>query len=444
MIRRTLFEWQSIAYGDDPEQIPSWAADRLAAVARKSPLGGDNGARIIAHGRNALRAQQVVGIIVADKCALEILPKIDLSSGDDEAQEGLIRRKLVHMLAVAMDLDIDGGAITELGWQRDNLLEILIRLFSTKLVDALRQGMPRQYVEHEEDVPRMRGRLDVGRQFAQLAMNPVMLACRFDELSADITINQIMKAAINRLRRISNSTDNQRRLAELDFHYADIAAVPAHALRWDRVSLDRTNARWKELLALARLLLGERFQTTSMGETSGFSLLFEMNTLFEEYIGRMMRRALSGTGLSVHLQGGRLYCLEAIEDGRRSFQTKPDILVKRGREIVHIVDTKWKRIAARIDDAKRGVSQSDVYQMMAYAQIYGCRTLTLLYPHHTALRSAPGLLDRHKIGVTTQHLHTASIDISRHQMVLRQLRSMLLTPGLSDDLEHHLWESRSG
>jgi len=428
VIRRTLFEWQSIAYGDDAEsEIPTWAADRLVAVARKSPLGGENGARILAHGRSALRAQQVVGIVAANNCALEILPKIDVPAASDEhAAQGLIRRKLVHLLAVAMDLDIDAGRVTDLGWQKDNLLEILIRLFSLKLIDAVRQGMPRHYVAHEEDLATLRGRLDVGRQFTRLAANPARLACRFDEFSPDIAINRIMRATLDRLRRISQSPDNQRRLAELAFSYADITPVSQHALRWDDVRLDRTNARWKDLLALARLLLGERFQTTSMGEQLGFSLLFEMNTLFEEYIGRMMRRALSGSGLSVHLQGGRLYCLEAAEDGRRTFQTKPDILVKRGREVVHILDTKWKRVAARIDDPKQGVSQADVYQMMAYGQLYGCSALTLLYPHHSALRSVPGSLGRYRVGSTAQQLHMASVDIADHKAVVGQLRALLL------------------
>ncbi|SBV31863.1 conserved protein of unknown function [uncultured Sphingopyxis sp.] len=429
MIRRTLFEWQPIAYGEDPAtQIPVWAADRLAAVARKSPLGGENGGRILAHGRSALRAGQVVGVIAATNCTLEILPKIDVAAGGEAATQGQIRQKLVHLLAVAMDIDIDGGTLTTLGWQQDNLLEILIRLFSLKLIDALRQGMPRHYIEREEDMATLRGRLDVTRQFTRLAANPARLACRFDELSPDIAINRIMRAAVDRLRRISQSADNQRRLAELAFAYADITPVPRQALRWDAVRLDRTNARWKDLLALARLILGERFQTSSMGEQTGFSLLFEMNTLFEEYIGRMLRRALAGSGLSVHLQGGRLYCLEAADDGRRTFQTRPDILIKRGGEVVHIVDTKWKRIASRIDDPKQGVSQADVYQMMAYGQLYGCGALTLLYPHHDALRSLPGTLSRHRVGRTAQRLHLASVDIADHKSVTGQLRALLAAP----------------
>lgn len=37
--------------------------------------------------------------------------------------------------------------------------------------------------------------------------------------------------------------------------------------------------------------------------------------------------------------------------------------------MTHVVDTKWKRISNRIDDLKHGVSQADVYQMMAYGQL---------------------------------------------------------------------------
>ena len=69
--------------------------------------------------------------------------------------------------------------------------------------------------------------------------------------------------------RIARTTDNQRRLRELAFAYADIADVPISALRWDDVVLDRTNGRWRELFNLARLLLGERFQTTSAGTSQG-------------------------------------------------------------------------------------------------------------------------------------------------------------------------------
>lgn len=426
MIKRSVLEWGSIPYGDGEDEIPVWAASRLAAVARKSPLGGEDGSRILSLGLNSMRVGQVVGIVAAEGCTLEVLPKIDgAADRDDELERGLIRKRLVHLLAVALDMEIDGGSLAEIGWQKQILLEILIRLFSTKLADAVRQGMPRQYLHCHDDLRSLRGRLDVRRQFTTLAVNPSKLACQYDELSADTALNQIMKAAVGRLGRIAQTTGNQRRLAELAFSYADVSAVPVSALRWQDVKLDRTNARWKDLLGLARFLLGDRFQTTSAGPQAGFSLLFEMNTLFEQYIGRMMRKALAGTGLSVHLQGGRMFCLESVDDGRGVFQTKPDILIKQGSRCVHIIDTKWKRISPRVDDPKQGISQADVYQMMAYGQIYRCPELTLLYPHHNGLGLKPGRQSMHLVQSGHSRLVTASVDLGETKAMKTSLRMII-------------------
>jgi 5-methylcytosine-specific restriction enzyme subunit McrC len=426
MIRRTILEWETIDYGEDADNlqtIPVRAADRIAAIAAASPLSGRGGGGVIEHGRKALRARGVVGVIAADGCALEILPKIDFPGEPAENATGNIRRRLVHMLAVALDIKIDAGQVTALDWQRETLLEILIRLFSEKLVDAVRQGMPRRYVGHETDLAALRGRLDVTRQFTVLAANPSRLACRYDALSPDIALNRIMKAAVTRLARIARSTDNQRRLRELAFVYADITDIAVPALRWDDVVLDRTNARWRELLNLARLLLGERFQTTSSGGSSGFSLLFEMNTLFEEYVARMIARALAGQQLRVVSQGGRLYCLETTAGGL--FQTKPDILIKDGTSVIQVIDTKWKRISPRINDKKQGVAQADVYQMMAYGRLYDCSRLTLLYPHHLGLAGVEGVQASHRVTGSDHWLETATVDVAVADGIGARLRSFV-------------------
>ena len=281
MIRRTILEWEAIHHGNAANEIPPHGADLIAAVAAASPLSGRGGGGVLEHGRKALRARGIVGVIAAPGFSLEILPKIDFAGESPAESTGNIRRQLVHMLAVALDLRLDAGQLTRLDWQRETLLEILIRLFSIKLGAAVRQGMPCRYAEHADDLPILLGRLNVTRQFTIFAADASRLACRYDLLTTDIAINQIMKAALMRLSGIAQSWDNQRRLRELALSYADITNVSSVSLPWDRVVLDRSNSRWHVLLNLARLLLGERFQTTSAGGSEGFSLLFEMNTLFE-------------------------------------------------------------------------------------------------------------------------------------------------------------------
>jgi len=77
------------------------------------------------------------------------------------------------------------------------------------------------------------------------------------------------------------------------------------------------------------------------------------------------------------------------EDGttKEAFTLKPDIIIYRDRRPIMIADTKWKVLNDAEDEetAKLGVSQPDVYQMMAYAQIISPPgesplPLALLYP----------------------------------------------------------------
>lgn len=423
MIRRTVREWERIGYGTGETEIPEAHAERIVEQARASTFSGSGGEGVLEHGRRGLRARGVVGVIATRDCQLEILPKIE-GAGEAGVDDATLRHRLIHMLAVAQDIRIDAGTMTQLSWQRDSILELLIRLYCNKLADALRQGMPQQYTDRDDDLPALRGSLDIVRQFSTLAASPQKLACRFDERSPDIALNQVMKAAVDKLSRLARSPDNQRALRELGFAYADISEVSSGALRWDLIVLDRTNTRWRELLSLARLFLGDRYQQTSAGLMDGYALLFEMNVLFEEYVGRLLARTLAGSGLRVSAQGGHRDCLFEGNTGR--FRTRPDLIIREGGRAAVIIDTKWKRLTTRIDDPKRGVSQGDVYQSMAYGRLYDCPNVVLLYPHHGGLPSDP-VFQRYSIARpgADERLFLATFDVTgsrrQHQTALSDL-----------------------
>lgn len=417
MTHRTLGEW-----GYLPVEVAGEGAftrehaNRLIAVAKRTEIGGEEGARILTDHHSRLRAQQVVGVLAAPGCSLEILPKIEgLGDPEDKTKRTAIRERLIHMLGVVYDLDIAVGDATPLSSQNRTLLEILIGSFCRQLTDALREGMPRNYVGEADDLPALRGRLDVTRQVTTLAASPHRLACRYDALSPNIALNQVMRAAVDRLSRISHAPENQRRLRELGFVYADVAAVPARALAWDRIVLDRTNRRWRRLRDMARLLLRDDHQTTSRGRASGFSLLFAMNDLFEGYVARMLARGLQKQmpGLRVYAQDRSHHCLD--DAGTPRFRVLPDIVVRdETGAAVLVIDTKWKRISPRIDNKRQGVSQADIYQMMAYGRLYHCPELMLLYPHHGEL-GGEGETGRYTVNGCGDILRTATIDVAKAQ-----------------------------
>lgn len=431
MTHLTVHEWGRIGVhngsGTAPDRHFTRAqANALRAAAQAHPLANRYGSNILADHYAHIGAQQMVGVIAGKGCSLEILPKIDPESPEPDST---IRHRLVHMLDIALGLKLGDGQAASMARQNETLLDILIRLFADRLLAEARRGLPRVYMGREEDLPALRGRLDVRRQFTALAVRPDRLACRFDSLEADTPLLRIMKACVILLRRHACAAETIRRLDELRFLLADVSDVSPRDLPWGQVRIDRTNQRWETLYGLARLFLKREWQATHHDGSArqGVTLLFPMNDLFEAYIAALAKRALRGSELNVHSQGGGLFCLiEEGEGGRQRFQTKPDLLIKRGNQPVMVIDTKWKRIGRNPEDAKRGVAQADVYQMMAYARLYRCPETMLLYPHHPGLGAG-------QLGVAygmlggNERLRVASVDTATGSgVVAAQLASLIL------------------
>ena len=195
----------------------------------------------------SLKAGQVVGALTVPGTSVEILPKI----GDEG--DGTVRRALTRMLAVAWGLPVAESEPAMLATQREDLLEVLVRLFADRLLVAVRRGLPHRYRPQEEDLQYLRGKLDITRQLARHAVRPDRLAFRFDELSVDTPLNRVLKAAVTRLASIARSDSTLRRLAELiaRFEFVADSADPIG----EPVSLDRTNTAFHRLYRLARLFL---------------------------------------------------------------------------------------------------------------------------------------------------------------------------------------------
>lgn len=372
-----------------------------------------------------------MGAISAPGCSLEILPKIDATAVETDDE---IRSRLVSMLDVALGLKLGKGQILAMARQKQTLLDMLIRIFADRLLAEVRRGLPRAYRAQEEDLSALRGRLNVVRQFTHHAVRPDRLACRFDTLMSDIPLLRIMKACVLFLRRHARALETQRCLDELRFHFADISDVPIQSLPWSDVRIDRTNQRWESLYQLARLFLKREWQRTDHDAkaSQGITLLFSMNDLFEAYIAALAGRALRDQNLKVHAQGGLRYCLlEDGDGGKKCFRTKPDILVKRGKDVAYIIDTKWKLIGRNPEQNKQGVSQSDIYQMMAYARLYRCPELILLYPHHGGLGVAP-LEAKYTMIEGEEQLRVASIDLLLGEVGVGQQLVTLLQKSKSE------------
>ncbi len=418
----TLREHETFAIGEafcgsGRKSVTHAQADALDRLSQRLKSLGMKGGLFTHANRTTLKARQYVGVAPLGTESIEIIPKID-GLDDWEARLNLFR-----MLACTRRLQIHEADLARLGEQNLDILEIFIRLFCDKLFVEVHRGLVGCYERRRDNLPTLRGKLLTGLQATLNAFQPERFRCEYDEFTIDTPINRVLKAAVRRLRRVTRHGDNARRLAELEFTLDGVRDVHVAALEWHRLHFDRANRRYEPLVTMARMILDNRSQDVTAGGLEGFALLFDMNELFEEYIGEVARTTLSPLGWQVRLQGPQDHLLQN-EAGGRVFKTQPDITGLLAGKATWIIDTKWKRL----DDEERhqGINQGDVYQMLGYAQRYGVRDVLLLYPHHREMGNKEGVQHRFQIlgSDCGQSIHVATVDLRALHTVPKQLETL--------------------
>lgn len=391
-----------------------------------------NGLEIFKYSNKKLIAQHYVGVLQLGAHTVEVLPKIDGNN---------VRQNLVAMLAVALDLDISEGEVARVATQNHGVLEILIRLFCEKLFAQVKRGLVRRYEGLEENLSVLRGKLGIAEQVRLNAANPERLFCRFDELQEDNPLNQILKAAIRYLLKVSMELNNQRQLAELLLIFEGTSDCARASLPWHRVLFDRMSDRFKPCFKLAGLLLKNTPPDVSGGAAQGFSLFFDMNVLFEEYIGRMAISTFRPLSYQVTLQGPQQnLARDENKNLAPAFAMKPDIVGQLNSQTAWIVDTKWKPLAKKnpwnplSTEQKDAVEQSDFYQMYAYANRYNCPDVILLYPHYKELGQDAGIRGSYLLNPwileanisEIKRVRVATINLENLKTVPEQLKKIIL------------------
>lgn len=399
-------EWDSIAIGGGGITGEQADALHLAAVAAARRMRLQQTA-VMERGYQSLRSRQVCGVLIAGGVHLEILPKLEDSTGQ-------LRKILVHMLAVAYDLPFSEGEMATLDVQNHSLIDTFIHLFLSRLNEQTKQGLMRLYIGAEDVLPKLRGRLDLRQQIQSRTGNPSKLHCRYEELSEDIALNRIFKACILKLRLFVRSARSRRLLEELTHRFADIPASRApltEAVHWNRMS-----ARFENAHQLAVMLLRALSQSTTSGNGRGIALLFPMNDLFEKYVGRSLQHVLPPH--TVKLQQ-KLHHLLTY----KMFTLRPDLVITTESGPL-VIDTKWKDVDW--DGRKINVQIGDLYQLAAYAAAYQGKRVMLLYPTDEA-HPSPILWTYEATGVVVE-IRQIKLPHMMQQTAWRDLAQTLMIP----------------
>lgn len=202
-------------------------------------------------GRPAMKLSQWVGVLrLVDGTTLEILPKTHEHGDDPQA----CREVLLRMLSVT-DERFRVAPPTDLDPARRPLFEVFLAYALAGFRSALRRGVPHAYVAVEEERAGLCGRLNLSRQVRQLPSRAHLLHVTYDEYLPDRPETRLVRSSVERIARLTTS-DSTRRLARETLLALD-GVPPSSNIKADfeRWRLERGNAHFAPLEALARLVL---------------------------------------------------------------------------------------------------------------------------------------------------------------------------------------------
>jgi 5-methylcytosine-specific restriction enzyme subunit McrC len=242
------------------------------------------------------------------------------------------------------------------------LLEIWIRHFATELNRLLRMHPKHRYVEVDERVGFLRGKLLTERDLAAIGTLTGRYACRYELFTPDHLLNQTLKFCNDLLlgqtstplpapssKRTSPGLPTSRTVRPKDLA---------------RIRLDRLDREYEPLLEMCRLLLEGYAPGLRTGGIEQLAFVFDMNALFEEFVAAFLRRHKDRIELSDGRRFANIEPQRALGKQFGEFNMKVDLILTDTEGQRFLVDTKYKVLDA--SKQHDGISQSDFYQMYAY------------------------------------------------------------------------------
>ena len=256
--------------------------------------------------------------------------------------------------------------------RRAPLSDWLIAWFLDEVENRLHEGLAKQYSNYEGNETFFKGKLVVARQIAENLVHQERSYVAYSQHDFSHRVNRALVAALNVLLSTGIAPSQTDRVKSLRERFPEEAAKAITSLDWSRIRLERQTVRYADALELAQLICSGQMPGLHAGSQETFALLFDMQVLFERFVGVMCRKALRQDQRKVLLQHGMPFWKSETHGGMR---LKPDILIQGNEDSPPVVlDTKWKAFPSAQP------SSQDLHQLYAYGRYANARNVALVYP----------------------------------------------------------------
>ena len=370
-----IFEYSNITKNCISESAFAWLTRYILEDEEKQPP-------FIKHYGDKLQVKNYVGIIETPcGTCIEVLPKIYKNETEEEQRKS--KELLWKMLSVVYDLKSLEATEASLEKHSGRLIDILISAFLKIVSSIVHRGLRSDYVRIQAERHFIKGRLRVNQQLRQPLSKQHKFQIEYDCFLPNRPENRLLKTALQKVLKWTLDSDNQRHIRQLLLHFDDIPTstqAKQDLMSW---STQRDMVYYQTAKPWVELIITEQTPWFNKGSWQGISLLFPMETLFEKYVAKQLKKQLvNNFELRTQLNNKYLVKHKTKQKEKPLFQLKPDLAIqhRQNNKLLLILDTKWKLLD--ISSYQYGLKQSDFYQLFAYGHQYleGKGDLVLIYP----------------------------------------------------------------
>jgi len=268
-------------------------------------------------------------------------------------------------------------------------MDIFIDVFTDELFKIVRYGLKAKYVRKRQNSNYLKGKLILPEYMKNIINNKTDFVVECDELSVDIPENRILKTTLIYFKNNIRNTPIKTKILSLLSFFQNVNISSNIVKDLKEIYIDRTFLHYDYAIKLAKIFLnGFSFinviDNDNINRERMVSFLFDMNKLFEKYVAYTL---IEKYNYPVVIQKSGSYLAYDHSNQSKIFGIIPDIYLETDKKI-YILDTKWKKITNNRNGANYGISQDDIYQILAYAMAFKSEKPNkqvetfLIYPEH--------------------------------------------------------------
>lgn len=353
-----VFEHQTLYYGREYGGVP-FTQKQFDALAKLNVLH-DNKYFTLVH--KGIKFSQYVGVVQIDTLTIEILPKADQISGD----ANVWRNVLIEMLRSTRKLKVNQVGQAHVSKQNIHLLDIYFDWFMREVETLIRRGLIKKYYKETKNVSALKGKLEFAGHISKNLVHKERFYTTHQIYDKDHQIHQILNLALMIIEQLSKGSYLYAKCKSVQLDFPEVSEIKCNAATFDRLILNRKTKPYETALEIARLIILNYAPNISSGSERMLALLFDMNSLWEDYILVQLKKAAINKPYEVEGQRSKAFW--------GSMTLRPDIVIKENGETKIIIDTKWKQIEGNKP------SINDLRQMYVYNDHWGSEVAVLLYP----------------------------------------------------------------